>query len=93
MKESVSMRDHYIVEMIKTLMEEIRDLQDRVLWIEEHIKYMQLKKVAEKCDVDISHTEPGKGGFIFDSSGVIHDTMSDVVMESINKTCESEKNK
>lgn len=44
MKEAVSTRDHYIVEMFKTLISEIRNLQDRVLWIEEHIKYMEKNK-------------------------------------------------
>lgn len=28
----------------------------------------QIERIAEKCGVEVSYTEPGKGGFIIDSN-------------------------
>lgn len=36
--------------------------------------------IAANCGVEVSHTEPGKGGFIVDSSKVAYESVNDIFM-------------
>lgn len=41
----------------------------------------QIERIAEECGVEVSYTEPGKGGFIIDSSEVIYKSVNDIFMK------------
>lgn len=41
----------------------------------------QIERIAESCGVKVSYTEPGKGGFIVDSSKVAYESVNDIFME------------
>lgn len=40
----------------------------------------QIERIAAKCGVGVSYTEPGKGGFIIDSSKTIYESVNDIFM-------------
>lgn len=40
----------------------------------------QIERIAENCGVEVSYTEPGKGGFILDSSKVVYESVNDIFM-------------
>ena len=41
----------------------------------------QIERIAANCGVEVSYTEPGKGGFIVDSSKVVYESVNDIFME------------
>lgn len=41
----------------------------------------QIERIAEKCGVEVSYTESGKGGFIIDSSEVVYKSVNDIFMK------------
>lgn len=41
----------------------------------------QIERIAGKCGVEVSYTEPGKGGFIIDSSEVVYKSVNDIFMK------------
>lgn len=40
----------------------------------------QLERIANNCDVKVSYSKPGDGGFIIDSSGIKYKSMTDEFM-------------
>lgn len=40
----------------------------------------QIERIAANCGVEVSYTEPGKGGFIVDSSKVAYESVNDIFM-------------
>lgn len=41
----------------------------------------QIEKIAKNCGVEVSYTEPGKGGFILDSSKIIYKSVNGMLKE------------
>ncbi len=41
----------------------------------------QIEKIAATCGIEVSYAEPGKGGFIIDSSNVKFESLTDIVMD------------
>ena len=46
---------------------------------------VQVERIAASCGVEVSYTEPGKGGFIVDSSKVAYESVSDIFMGIFGK--------
>lgn len=46
----------------------------------------QLERIAENCGVGVSYTEPGKGGFIIDSSKKVYTSVNDIFMSFFGTT-------
>ena len=51
----------------------------------------QIERIAENCGVKVSYTEPGKGGFIVDSSKVAYESVNDIFMEFFGITDSSRR--
>ena len=47
-----------------------------------------VERIAEKCGVQVSYTESGRGGFIIDSSGSVYKSVNDIFMKNIYDTKE-----
>ena len=44
----------------------------------------QIERIAEKCGVQVSYTESGRGGFIIDSSGSVYKSVNDIFMKNFS---------
>lgn len=42
----------------------------------------QIERIAEKCGIEVSYTELGKGGFIIDPSKEIYKSVNDIFMNN-----------
>lgn len=53
----------------------------------------QIERIAANCGVEVSYTEPGKGGFIIDSSKTIYESVNDIFMRSFDTPASMSKHK
>lgn len=51
----------------------------------------QIERIAEKCGVQISYTESGRGGFIIDSSGSVYKSVNDIFMKNFSNPSYNQK--
>lgn len=50
----------------------------------------QIERIAENCGVGVSYTDPGKGGFVINSSKIAYESVNDIFMrlfETTERTC------
>lgn len=51
----------------------------------------QIERIAEKCGVQVSYTESGRGGFIIDSSGSVYKSVNDIFMKNFSNPSYNQK--
>ena len=51
----------------------------------------QIERIAEKCGVQVSYTESGRGGFIIDSSGSVYKSVNDIFMKNVSDPSYNQK--
>ena len=51
----------------------------------------QIERIAEKCGVQVSYTESGRGGFIIDSSGSVYKSVHDIFMKNFSNPSYNQK--
>lgn len=51
----------------------------------------QIERIAEKCGVQVSYTESGRGGFIIDYSGSVYKSVNDIFMKNFSNPSYNQK--
>ena len=51
----------------------------------------QIERIAEKCGVQVSYTELGRGGFIIDSSEIVYKSVNDIFMKNFSNLSYNQK--
>lgn len=51
----------------------------------------QIERIAEKCGVQVSYTESGRGGFIIDSSGSVYKSVNDIFIKNFSNPSYNQK--
>lgn len=51
----------------------------------------QIERIAKNCGVEVSYAEPGKGGFIIDSSNIKYKSLTDIILDNFISSYKNEK--